>query len=887
MTAENLSNPSIPVLKLFLNDLQSQQSIFNQTIQKIDDEDFIKNQYGVLIKICRTLLASSKIVQIKPVEIFVQNFENFVSYLKTKGLPLTLHEKDLIREVYHIFEELSQISEINLKTYVHQQKQIYDVLNEKMQSQIGIAEETKVGPIEPEPKMLELFKAEIETQIKSLIEDLLAYQRNREEVRLLDSLMRSAHSIKGAAKVFSFNAIVKLAHVLEDCFIAAKEKQVFLDDDLAELIFKSLDSIREIIHQSSHEITGKLNKEQENLDRFAEEIKTVIQTGMSIKYISPKLDELEPVQEDKSKNLGEEHADRILRMTAENLNRLMGLAAESMVETRWLRPFCDSLLRLKIANNKMFIQMEYLKNSLGNYFFNDVTNTHYHSLMHTMHEYQNELSDRLADLEMFITRHSNLTDRLYGEVIESRMRPFADGVDAFPRMVWETAKHLKKKVRLEIKGKSILIDRDILEKLEAPLAQILRNAIDHGIETPDERLAIGKPQEGLIKLEASNRAGMLGIIVEDDGRGINLADLRKKIVEERLATEDMVLNLTEQELLQFLFLPGFSTSYQVTDISGRGIGLNIVQTMLQEVGGSVHIENRPGKSLSFHLELPLTLSVMRALIVKVGRCILAFPLARIEQAVSIKKNDILKIENREFFSYLGTNVGLVWVSQLLNIQIESFIPPMLSIVVIRSRSNLYGLLVDEFLGEKELVLQDTESHIGKIPCVSAGSVLENGTPVLIVDLEDIIELTDKQLNAGKLYEMDYQEGQPLSTHQKRILVVDDSISVREVECRLLKNRGYAVDSAVNGADAWNAVRLENYDLVVTDVDMPRMNGIELIRNIKNDVRLKSLPVMIVSYKERENDRIQGLEAGANYYLAKSTFGDEALIQAVIDLIGEP
>ncbi|MBN9377830.1 MAG: hypothetical protein BGO14_04160 [Chlamydiales bacterium 38-26] len=886
MTEENLSNPSLQVLKLFLSDLQSQQTIFNQVIQKIDDEDFIKNQYGVLIKICRTLLASSKIVQLKTIENFIQNFENFVAYLKAKATPLTVSDKDLIHQVYQVFEEMNQISEAELKNDVQQKKQMYDALNEKMQSQIGITEETKARPVEPEPKMLELFKGEIETQIKSLIEDLLGYQRNREEVRLLDSLMRSAHSIKGAAKVFSFNAIVKLAHVLEDCFIAIKEKQVFLDDDHAELIFKSLDSIREIIHQSSHEITSKLNKEQETLDRFAEEIKTFIQTGMSIKYIQPTLEEPELAQEETRKDLGE-HSDRILRMTAENLNRLMGLAAESMVETRWLRPFCDSLLRLKIANNKMFIQMDYLKNSLGNYFFNDVTNTHYHSLMHTMHEYQNELSDRLADLEMFITRHSNLTDRLYEEVIESRMRPFADGVDAFPRMVWETARHLKKKVRLEIKGKSILIDRDILEKLEAPLAQILRNAIDHGIETPDERLALGKPQEGLIKLEASNRAGMLGIIVEDDGRGIHLADLRKKIVEEKLATEEMVFNLTEQELLQFLFLPGFSTSHQVTDISGRGIGLNIVQTMLQDVGGTVHIENHPGKSLSFHLELPLTLSVMRALIVRVGRSTLAFPLARIEQAVSIKKNDILKIENREFFSYLGTNVGLIWVSQLLNIQVESFIPPLLPIVVIRSRSNLYGLIVDEFLGEKELVLQDTESHIGKVPCVSAGSVLENGTPVLIVDLEDIIELTDKQLNAGKLYEMDYQEGQPLSSHQKRILVVDDSISVREVECRLLKNRGYAVDSAVNGADAWNAVRLENYDLVVTDVDMPRMNGIELIRNIKNDVRLKNLPVMIVSYKERESDRIQGLEAGANYYLAKSTFGDEALIQAVIDLIGEP
>jgi len=165
--------------------------------------------------------------------------------------------------------------------------------------------------------------------------------------------------------------------------------------------------------------------------------------------------------------------------------------------------------------------------------------------------------------------------------------------------------------------------------------------------------------------------------------------------------------------------------------------------------------------------------------------------------------------------------------------------------------------------------------------------MENGDPVLIIDVEDIVEAIDKSLNTDSLYEIKYEQETQLVTPKKRILVVDDSISVREVECRLLRNQGYEVDWAVNGIDAWNAIRIENYDLVVTDVDMPRMNGIELVRNIKADARLKNLPVMIVSYKERELDRILGLEAGANYYLAKSTFGDETLIKAVVDLIGEP
>ena len=754
----------------------------------------------------------------------------------------------------------------------------------------------------PEKMMLELFKVEMETQIKMLSEGLLSFQRAKEDLKILEPLMRAVHSIKGAAKVFSFEAIVQLAHAMEDFFVAAQAGKVILDEERSDFLFKTLDVLESLIHVPALEIPVKISGEQKKLETLVEEIKKIVPARklskqdagektrekalLGIQETKKEREDLGVKEISAKKEFVQDNEDRILRLTAESINRLMGLAAESMVETRWLRPFCDSLINLKLIYNQMFAQLDFLKNSLGGYFLNDVINAHFLSLSHAMHAYNNQLSDHIADLEMFITRHSNLTDRLYSEVIESRMRPFADGVDAFPRMVWETARHLKKKVRLEILGKSTLIDRDILEKLEVPLGHLLRNAIVHGIETPEERIAAGKPPEGVIQLEATHKAGMLVILVADDGRGVDLKALQKNIIAKNLASESEVLNLNEQELLKVMLLPGFSTSEEITELTGRGMGLNIVQNMLQQVSGTLHIDNLPGKGITFLLQLPLTLSVIRALITRIDKGIFAFPLARIEQAVSVAKNQIEQVENREYFSYLGNNIGLVPAIQALSLGNYTPITSTLPIVILRDRSNYYGMVVDEFLGEKELVLQDIEAHLGKIPCISSGSVMENGDPILIVDIENIFEAIDTLLNTSQLHKIHYESEKP-ATRKKCILVVDDSISVREVECRLLKNQGYDVDWAVNGVDAWNMVRLKNYDLVVTDIDMPRMNGLELIRNIKNEARLKTLPVMVVSYKEKEHEKILALDAGANYYLAKSTFADAALINAVNDLIGEP
>ena len=244
------------------------------------------------------------------------------------------------------------------------------------------------------------------------------------------------------------------------------------------------------------------------------------------------------------------------------------------------------------------------------------------------------ISERLTELEFFVHRAENLADRLYRTALATHMRPFEDGVQGLPRMVRDLARQLGKDVTFDIIGRATEVDRDILERLEAPLNHLLRNAIDHGIETPAERLAAGKPAAGTIRLEARHQAGMLSITVSDDGRGVDVEQVRRSIVSKNLVTADVAGELTAPELLEFLFLPAFSTAATVTEISGRGVGLDVVQRMVQEAGGVVRAVSEPGKGMCFHLQLPLTLSVLRALLVDIAGEPYAFPLGRIERAVT-------------------------------------------------------------------------------------------------------------------------------------------------------------------------------------------------------------------------------------------------------------
>lgn len=743
-----------------------------------------------------------------------------------------------------------------------------------------------------DPSMLELFRQEIETQVSILTQGLLVLETNPQSPDTLESLMRASHSIKGAARIVSLDVVVQLAHRMEDCFVAAQNQLITLDSEQIDILLESVDLLQNLSQIKEIELEQWLTEHSKEFENFFRAISSFLPSDFREKGLSSMVtvDQNSELSQTKAKeNLAFEtitsSKERVVRVTADNLNRIMGLAGESLVEANWLQPFADSFTILKSRQLELSKLLEIIHTALVNVSLDSDTQQVLNSARRKAQECREILSDRLGELELYARRTTNLSDRLYREVIASHMRPFTDGLQGFPRLVRDLARQLHKQVKLEILGQSTPVDRDILKKLEAPLTHIIRNAVDHGIELPEERSASGKPLEGIIRLEAFHRGGMLAITVSDDGRGINFEQVRQKISDRNLGSPETAQQLTEAEIIEFLFLPGFSTTEDVTEISGRGVGLDIAKSMVQEVGGTIRATSERGKGTSFHFQLPLTLSVVRTLIVEISDESYAFPLARVEHIVKLDKSDIYVVEGRQYFSKDGQNIGLVAAYHVLDLPEPKSLRDELCVIVISDQSNVYGLVVDKFLGERDLVVRPLDPRLGKVRDISACALIDDGSPVLIVDVSDLVSSIDNLLNIGHLRPVEINKVTKKDVQRKRLLIVDDSITVREMTRKLLQNKGYDVDVAINGMDGWAAVRSNPYDLVVSDIDMPRMNGIELVKQIKNHPQFNSLPVIIVSYRDRQEDRIQGMEAGADYYLTKSSYHDDTLVNAIVDLIG--
>lgn len=745
--------------------------------------------------------------------------------------------------------------------------------------------------------LLELFSLEADAQTQVLNAGLLALERNPTQADQLEACMRAAHSLKGAARIVGVDAGVSVAHVMEDCLVSAQESRLYLQPEHIDALLQGTDLLMRIATPGNTVGPADIEAYVALMERLLDPSQPVAKVAPPPEPVpvpAPVVEALPPEPEPAPPVIGEpprhnkrmtEGGERVLRVTAERLNSLLDLSSKSLVETQRLKPYLASLQRLKRIQSNSARALDHLDGHLKPLGLPLEALEALADTRRLLSEAQALLAEKTAELDEFGWQAGQRAQVLYDTALACRMRPFADVLAGQVRMVRDLGRSLGKQVRLEIEGEKTQVDRDVLEKLEAPLTHLLRNAVDHGIELPEQRLLAGKPAEGLIRLRASHQAGLLVLELSDDGSGVDLERLRATIVDRHLAPLDTALRLSEEELLTFLFLPGFSLRDKVTEVSGRGVGLDAVQHMVRQLRGAVVLEQTPGQGSRFHLEVPLTLSVVRSLVVEVGEEAYAFPLAHIERMCDLAPDDIVQLEGRQHFWHEGRHVGLVAASQLLQRPPGQSNDETLKVVVIRERDAVYGIAVERFVGERTLVVLPLDDRLGKVQDISAGALLDDGSVVLIVDVEDMLRSVDKLLNTGRLERIARRSRQATEAPRKRVLVVDDSLTVCELQRKLLLNRGYEVAVAVDGMDGWNALRSEDFDLLITDIDMPRMDGIELVTLLRRDTRLQSLPVMVVSYKDREEDRRRGLDAGADYYLAKASFHDDALLDAVVELIG--
>ena len=738
--------------------------------------------------------------------------------------------------------------------------------------------------------LLEMFREEVKSLCGVLGEGLVQLEQDATDPRRIEPLMRAAHSIKGAARIVGVDAGVDLAHVLEEMLVAAQRGTHALAPADIDVLLRAVDllaqlaaadlvawsaanapAVAAVVAAIEARLTGAPAPAAASLPRVPEVVPEVVASA-AVAVAEPEVQ------------------DRVVRISAQSLTRLLSLAGESLVEARWLQPFARSMLRLKKYQDHLADVLDELHRELAadpaarDAPANDRVAGASDDARRRLAECRRLLAERIGEFERHAGRSDDLNSRLYREVIASRMRPFGDGTHGLARMVRDVARQLGKKVKFEVSGHDTDVDRDILDKLEAPLGHMLRNALDHGLEGPDERFRAGKPEAGTLRVEARHQAGMLNVRVTDDGRGIDLDRLRRKVVERRLTTADLAARLSETELLDFMFLPGFSTADAVTDVSGRGVGLDAVQAMAQAVGGLIRVHTRFGAGSTFELQLPITLSVMRAVLVTIGDEPFAWPLNRTDRLLKLDVAAVETLEGKPHFACDGRHVGLVSGRQIFECGGPADASDELWVVLVGDRTHQYGLIVNGFLGEQDLVVRPLDPRLGKVPNVAAAAVMDDGSPVLIVDVDDVIRSAGMLVHEGKLRR---PRPERVAVRRKRVLVVDDSAIVREAERQLLVGRGYDVDLAVDGADGLNAVRQGGYDLVVSDIDMPRMTGLEFVRAVRGDPAVQSLPVVIVSYKDRDEDRKRGLAVGANAYLTKSSFHDGRFLEVIEDLIGPP
>jgi len=533
------------------------------------------------------------------------------------------------------------------------------------------------------------------------------------------------------------------------------------------------------------------------------------------------------------------------------------------------------------------------------------------TLQETLRQGAQRLSAGAGALDVLTAAHDrmegrlrHLADGLADQVTQARLVPLGDLLDDYPRLARDLALELGKRVDLQLEGIDNRIDRAVLEQLRNPLLHLLRNALDHGIEPVAARTAQGKPPSGRILVEARQFGSRMRIRVEDDGAGIDQARLAAAVIAAGHTTAAFWAHLGVEERMQFLFLPGLSTAATVSATSGRGFGLDIVKAGIEAAGGTVGVRSEPGRGTCFELLVPLSLSLTRCLLVVGGRHPLfgdqryAFPMGEVARVRRLAAVDLREIAGRLAVHLEEETLPLVQLHAILGLAPVHADLERKHLLVLGEGDSRCALLVEAVVDEQDMVSRPLDERLGKVAEVSGLTLLEDGGLALILDVPDLLQHLHE--GVGHLHpaaartaltvplpELTPGPGRteaPADRTPAQVLVVEDSVTVREVERHFLEQAGYQVTTAVNGVDGLNKAKAGDHRILITDIDMPRMNGLELIRTLRGIDRFRRLPIIVVSYKDRTEDRDRALEAGADRYVTKSEFDTDAMLALVAQLL---
>ena len=714
-------------------------------------------------------------------------------------------------------------------------------------------------------QLLETFRLELEDHLKTLTDGLLALEKSTaigNEGELVAELFRSAHSLKGAARAVRIEDIEKLSHRLEDVLSAFKEGKIRRDSATFDILFSTLDTIREAMRKYLQ--GGSLEKEK--LEGMLKVLEAVakgeagaapdLRNLVSIES-APTDDEFVRVPTSKLDTIMEEAVELVsarmrLEQGLEELKSLRDLV------TGWNKNWKKILPRYRTYQLK-----EDLPQDLAEIIsFLDTNQENLSELHHRISSSIKELERNVGYLSIV---HKSFDDRIR----RLRMVPISTLFETLPRLVRDLARQCSKEATLELSGGEVEIDRKVIELIRDPLIHLIRNAVDHGLEPPELRLAQGKPRMGTIRVKAEQRGSNIFIEVSDDGAGIDPEAVKKAAIEKGIIKNHIQ---DHTRLIELIFHSGISTKEKPTEFSGRGIGLDVVRENLERIQGVVSVQSLPGKGTTFTLTFPSSLTTTRVLLVEIGDETFGIPISNIQALLYVDPASIGSFGGRAAVNFLGKSIPLVSLATLFNLP-ERISSRRIPVVVLGSVEKTCAFQVERFLNIAEIVVKTLGFPLKRVANIMGACILGEGRVIMVLNVVDLLK--SSSLKKPLPYpEEKTREERP----KKRVLVVDDSITTRTLVRSILESEGYDVLVAPDGGKAWSVVKAEPLDVVVTDIAMPVMDGFELTRRIKR--KDKDLPVILVTSLESDEDRIRGLEAGADAYVRKSTFDQRELIEAI-------
>lgn len=759
-------------------------------------------------------------------------------------------------------------------------------------------------------RLLATFRIEADEHLQTMSSGLLELEKmpaGARRAEIIERVFREAHSLKGAARAVNLTQIESACQPLESVFAALKNNQLAASPPLLDLLHQTIDALGGLLvpqtgaPETRKPVIGRLIRQLD--DALTGPLPAPAQPAAALPQVMPASTPAAPneaVETGDAPSPAPPHSliSETIRVSTAKLDGVMRQAEEllsprlaSGQRVRELREAAALLAGWKKERARIQPTLR-LFESLCEQDGKNNDAARGPQQMRRLLDYLDAeqrfiktLEDRLAKLKKSAEHDqrtlTGMTDSLLHDVKEMQLLPFMSLLEILPRFVRELARAQGKDIGLVIQGGEIEIDRRILEKMKDPLIHLLRNGIDHGIEKPALRREKQKPPHGTISVAISQQdSGKVEIRIADDGAGIDASKVKAAAGRLGIVSPEVAESLGEAEALALVFQSGISTSPLITDVSGRGLGLAIVREKVERLGGTVALKSSPGAGTEFRIVLPLTLANFQGVIVRAGGHLFIIPAISVERVVRVANQDIQTVENRETIALDGQAVALAWLSDVLEMPRKGTAGGTLQAVVLALGAQRIAFRVEEIVGEQEVLVKPLGPQLTRVRNVAGASILGTGQVVPVLNVPDLLKSAVKRATAPFAPVAEQQ----VETERQSILVVEDSITSRALLKNILESAGYRVITAVDGVDAYTALKTGTFDLIVSDVEMPRMNGFDLTAKVRADKQFAELPVVLVTALGSREHRERGIDVGANAYIVKSSFDQSNLLEVISRLI---